>query len=36
MIQKPWHKVSKYVMKKYHVIGVIYWDNGRIEAVMSK
>lgn len=35
-IQKPWHKVYKWVGKGYRVVGVIYWDCGRVEAILSK
>jgi len=36
MLQKPYHKVINYLNKGYKIIGMVYWDDGRTEAVLSK
>jgi len=36
MLQKPYHKVRKYLIKGFRVIGIVYWLDGFSEAVMSK
>jgi hypothetical protein len=36
MLQKPYHKVRKYLNKGFRVIGIVYWLTGKSEAVMSK
>ena len=35
-IQKPWHNVKKFINKGYKVIGIVYWNDGKFDAVMSK
>lgn len=35
-IQKPYHKVKKFINKGYKVIGIVYWNDGKFDAVMSK
>lgn len=36
MIQVPYHKVSKWAVKKFKVVCMIYYSDGYISAVMSK
>jgi hypothetical protein len=36
MIQAPYHKVQKWAVKRFKVVCMIYYVNGRSEAVMSK